>query len=550
MRRNKQLSNRLASFTAVAIILSIAIISATLTFIAKNNLYATMEELGASMADQSLKRMEGADLDNPQIQNIMEDLGREHGVVYALVLDKSFNAVAHNQSDRIGMSFQDAGTQMALNGTPYTGIYYSKDRGMNVYDVVLPYKNVSGEIIGVFNIGLSVANVDATVEKMIRSAIMIGFFMATLVSGIMYLLIRFLLKPLKEMGKMMEIASKGDLTVRAENINLKGNEVDQIGVAFNIMLNSFNEIVMNIVRTSETLSSSSQQMASSAEEGGKAASDVTIAIQEICEGMEKQTEDIRETTSIVGSMKSKLDQSASETNKMSEQAGVVMLTAEKSQQLIYETVEKMADIKASSEKTIEVINKLNEQSDKINRISDTIAAIADQTNLLALNAAIEAARAGEAGKGFAVVAEEIRKLATDSQTSANGINKLILEIQNEIREANNFTKAESEAIESGVLSIDVSGRAFSEILALIEDTRNSIELVVSHINETQHLGDSVNKSVRRISDIMETASAKTQEVSASAEEQTAVAEEIEAASDHLSKMAISLFEEVKLFKVK
>lgn len=192
MRRNKQLSNRLASFTAVAIILSIAIISATLTFIAKNNLYATMEELGASMADQSLKRMEGADLDNPQIQNIMEDLGREHGVVYALVLDKSFNAVAHNQSDRIGMSFQDAGTQMALNGTPYTGIYYSKDRGMNVYDVVLPYKNVSGEIIGVFNIGLSVANVDATVEKMIRSAIMIGFFMATLVSGIMYLLIRFL----------------------------------------------------------------------------------------------------------------------------------------------------------------------------------------------------------------------------------------------------------------------------------------------------------------------------------------------------------------------
>lgn len=119
---------------------------------------------------------------------------------------------------------------------------------------------------------------------------------------------------------MMEIASKGDLTVRAENINLKGNEVDQIGVAFNIMLNSFNEIVMNIVRTSETLSSSSQQMASSAEEGGKAASDVTIAIQEICEGMEKQTEDIRETTSIVGSMKSKLDQSASETNKMSEQA--------------------------------------------------------------------------------------------------------------------------------------------------------------------------------------------------------------------------------------
>ncbi|AFM01699.1 MULTISPECIES: sugar diacid recognition domain-containing protein [Desulfitobacterium] len=108
-------------------------------------------------------------------------------------------------------------------------------------------------------------------------------------------------------------------------------------------------------------------------------------------------------------------------------------------------------------------------------VTEFIRRVSKQTNLLGLNAAIEAARAGEQGKGFSVVAGEVRKLADESNRSANEINDLLMTFQDTMEE-----------IVDGVFQNNViaqeQAKATQEIAQMVEE----LQQVGTELNDLAH----------------------------------------------------------------
>lgn len=114
----------------------------------------------------------------------------------------------------------------------------------------------------------------------------------------------------------------------------------------------------------------------------------------------------------------------------------------------------LPSINDSMKYSVEQISVLKEKSEGILQIVSVIQKIASQTNLVALNASIEAAIAGEAGKGFTVVANEIKRLANNSQDSAQNIVVTIEEIINLIQVVTDALISTEKVLVSGSNNIN------------------------------------------------------------------------------------------------
>jgi len=126
--------------------------------------------------------------------------------------------------------------------------------------------------------------------------------------------------------------------------------------------------------------------------------------------------------------------------------------------------------------TVQTVNSNTQQM--LNDVNNTdgilqlINEVSSQTHLLGLNAAIEAARAGDQGKGFNVVAEEIRKLASRTNTSVKDIKEIIAVLKGHIEAlAGQISDISAVTEEQAASSQDIIGfiQQMDEITAELKD---------------------------------------------------------------------------------
>ena len=211
--------------------------------------------------------------------------------------------------------------------------------------------------------------------------------------------------------------------------------------------------------------------------------------------------------------------------------------ASNGEKAVQKTKQQVEQINETNLAASEMIFYLGDKSKEIGSIINLISGIADQTNLLALNAAIEAARAGEHGRGFAVVAEEVRKLAEQSNQSANQIRSLINEIQVGIENSVQSMESGRIAIEKGMALSNDAEKAFVEInqsVVSLRDKIGTVSEILERLNlHTGEVSDVVDLTVTLIQKTSET----TQNVAAATEEQNASMQEISSSAQSLTDLS-------------
>ncbi len=357
-------------------------------------------------------------------------------------------------------------------------------------------------------------------------------------------------KPIIETANTSKKLADLDITEDISEIYLKKH--DEIGIlsnSFHSMIGNLRGIVREINESSEILGAASEELTATTQESALSAEDVSKAVEEIAKGASEQAANTE-----VGSIKTEqlgnsLAENSGFMNELKSESEKVNILVNDGL-IVVDTLSKITEESTDGMKEIqEVILKTNDSSNRISEASDVIASISKQTNLLALNASIEAARAGEAGKGFAVVADEIKKLAEQSASSNDEINKIVNELQ---LNSENAVKTMEKVLSIVRQQVEGIVQNKEKYTSIANGAKVQLEAVEKSFNVSKVMEDmrgEIVDTMQNLAAIAQENSAATQEASASMVEQLASIEEIAGASEKLTILAQDLQTIIHRFKV-
>ncbi len=305
-------------------------------------------------------------------------------------------------------------------------------------------------------------------------AVVIGVLLALFVS-------RSIVRPIRNAVVIAKRMSKGDL--RFDEKIVGKDEVSELSAAFSMMSHELSALISTICGSAMQVQDSSQSLDNSVEQMANVAGTQLKAVSSIAD--------------TVSHFSAQSAQAAQTTSQAREQAENAKQLAATGQQLIAQATKDFDVISNSIESSAQSVDTLKERSVAVRHLVTTVREIAEQTNLLALNAAIEAARAGETGRGFSVVADEVRNLASRTETATSEINTVIDAMEQETETSVQRISNGRNELEAGILLI---GEMVEPLNALNDGAKASVEqlnllsdAVASQANDSEQIDQEVQR---------------------------------------------------------
>ena len=345
---------------------------------------------------------------------------------------------------------------------------------------------------------------EQAIQSLSSSLVIVFCLFVTLALGAAWFLLRRIFMPLNATTQVLENIASGDLATRIPMEKFSSSEFTHLAETLEQMRTTLHDMISQI-------GAASVQLAAAVEE-------MTTVAAESADEMQQQRSEVDQVATAMTELQSSIADISRNTTQTADQANQGVQATTEGQQVVLQTLETIRSSDAEITTASEVIGQLQKDSDSIAMVLEVIAQITEQTNLLALNAAIEAARAGEAGRGFAVVADEVRTLASRTQSSALEIKGTIEQLQQRAQHANEVMQRSRERMQGSVRCANDASDAIERISAAISIINDMAIQVASATEQQTAVTGELGVNITNISDAASKVSMGTGHVSQSSQE--------------------------------
>lgn len=375
--------------------------------------------------------------------------------------------------------------------------------------------------------------------------IAIGISVAAILVAIVIItmLARKMTAPIVKITQLIGDASEGNFMVRADESSQ--NELGTLAKSFNNMTKKVADILNKITTFTGQVVKSSGQM----KELEECNCDIQEKINEITKGAAGQTQDAEKVVARAAELEEKFQELAEKGRGMAQDARNTQDSSVAGEHVIEELHAHSGKTALMMEESYNRIMALNEQSQKISNIVNTINEISSQTSLLALNASIEAARAGEQGRGFAVVAESIGKLASDSGNATADIERIIQSLCTEISETVGTIEKIKESVQIQAKAVDKVQDTFADFKGLADTTLSNVDDINALIEQMHKLDRSMVHAAERIRDISQNTADLSENMVVTLESQTESISQVSERIANLTKVSEEVERDMTKFQL-